>query len=637
MDFGSLKPGIITLMVSFNIESLLTFKSSMVKIINIFFGILISFSVSSQDTISIKQMGYQPGSRENVVPIITKALLQCKAKDKSVLVFPKGRYDFWQENSAELELYESNTDVIPFRICPILIKNINNLTIDANGSDFIFHGRMQPISIINSNQIKIKNVTIDWDIPMTAQAEVVAVSENYIDIKINVVESPYIIEKNKLIFLGEGWRSQFWGAMEYDKNSKLIIPQTDDNCLGTNWTNYLASEVERGVIRLNFTFTRKPAIGNFLVLRHSARDHAGTFIQNSKNIKLENFNLYQTAGLGVLSQYSENLIFKNVRCEPNLNKSRLFSGHDDGLHFSNCKGKILIDSCRFSGLMDDPINVHGTSVLITEKKSSKVLKCKFVHPQSIGFTWAEINDKIGFIENESMSTVGFGKIGLLKIISPEEFEITFKDVIPNEINTGDALENLTWTPDVLIRNSYFGSNRARGILISTPGDVLIENNIFETSGSAILIPGDANGWYESGAVKHVTIRKNLFKEACLTSIYQFCEAIISIDPEIPKPQANKLFHRNIRIEQNIFHPFDYPVLYAKSTEGLFFNKNTIQRSTKYSSFHNRKYMISLEGCKKVEILDNLLIGDVLGKNILLKGTAIKELRSDKSLQVVLFQ
>ena len=637
MVFGSLKPGIIILMVSFNIESLLTFKSSMVKIINIFFGILISFSVSSQDTISIKQMGYQPGSRENVVPIITKALLQCKAKDKSVLVFPKGRYDFWQENSAEFELYESNTDVIPFRICPILIKNINNLTIDANGSDFIFHGRMQPISIINSNQIKIKNVTIDWDIPMTAQAEVVAVSENYIDIKINVVESPYIIEKNKLIFLGEGWRSQFWDVMEYDKNSKLIVPQTDDNCLGTNWTNYLASEVERGVIRLNFTFTRKPAIGNFLVLRHSARDHAGTFIQNSKNIKLENFNLYQTAGLGVLSQYSENLIFKNVHCEPNLSKNRIFSGHDDGLHFSNCKGKILVDSCRFSGLMDDPINVHGTSVLITEKKSSKVLNCKFVHPQSIGFIWAEINDKIGFIENESMSTVGFGKVSLLKIISLEEFEITFMDAIPDEIIAGDALENLTWTPDVSIRNSYFGSNRARGILISTPGDVLIENNIFETSGSAILIPGDANGWYESGAVKHVIIRKNIFKEACLTSVYQFCEAIISIDPEIPKPQANKLFHRNIRIEQNIFHPFDYPVLYAKSTDGLFFNNNTIQRSTKYSSFHNRKYMISLEGCKKVEILDNLLIGDVLGKNILLKGTAIKELRSDKSLQVVLFQ
>jgi hypothetical protein len=34
--------------------------------------------------------------------------------------------------------------------------------------------------------------------------------------------------------------------------------------------------------------------------------------------------------------------------------------------------------------------------------------------------------------------------------------------------------------------------------MSTPGEVLIEKNTFESSGSAILIPGDANGWYESG-------------------------------------------------------------------------------------------------------------------------------------------
>lgn len=36
------------------------------------------------------------------------------------------------------------------------------------------------------------------------------------------------------------------------------------------------------------------------------------------------------------------------------------------------------------------------------------------------------------------------------------------------------------------------SCRARGILVSTPGKVLIERNYFESSGSAILIAGDAN-------------------------------------------------------------------------------------------------------------------------------------------------
>ena len=106
--------------------------------------------------------------------------------------------------------------------------------------------------------------------------------------------------------------------------------------------------------------------------------------------------------------------------------------------------------------------------------------------------------------------------------------------MPDNITVGDALENLTWAPDVSIRNNFFGSCRARGVLVTTPGKVVIENNIFESSGSAILISGDANGWYESGAVKDVMIRNNTFNEACLTSMFQFCEAIISIYPEIPK-------------------------------------------------------------------------------------------------------
>ena len=598
------------------------------------FTLFAFIQVYSQDIVSITQFGYQPGSRENAVPFVAKALAACMSKGNAILVFPKGRYDFWPQYSAEKAFYESNTDVIPFRTCPILIEDISNLTIEGNGSDFIFHGRVQPFTINASSNIHIKNINVDWDIPLTAQAEIVAVTNDHIDLKINAYESPYIIEQNKLVFIGEGWKSRFWDAMEFDRNAKLIVTQTDDNCLGKNWGSYKASELSKGLVRFTYPFTRKPALGNYLVLRHSARDHAGTFIQNSKNITLENFNLFETAGLGILSQYSENLVFNNVHCVPNKAKNRYFSGHDDGLHFSNCKGTILVDSCRFAGLMDDPINVHGTSVLITEKLNNRVLRCRFVHPQSIGFTWAETGDEIGFIENESMSTIGKGKAASFQKISAEEFELRFSDNVPDSITKGDALENLTWTPAITIRNSYFGSNRARGILISTPGDVLIENNIFESSGSAILIPGDANGWYESGAVKNVTIRHNLFKEACLSSIYQFCEGIISIDPEIPKPQADKPFHRNILIENNTFHPFDYPVLYAKSTDGLIFSNNIIQRSTKYAPFHPRKYMISLEGCKNVQVHNKSLAGEVLGKNILLTRTPIAEVQYDKSLKIV---
>jgi Right handed beta helix region len=587
------------------------------KIVALFFFTFYFGAIKAQDTINITEFGYVPNSHINAVPFVKKAIAACRNKKDVTLIFPKGRYDFWPQYSEEKKYYESNTDVIPLRRCPILIEGCKNLTIDFMDADLIFHDRMQPITIDSSENITIKNVSIDWDVPLMGQGEIIVVGTNYIDVQINP-ESPYKIENGKIFFIGEGWKSELSDIMEFDKETKFIAQGCGDGCLGDGFYSYKATEISYGLVRINYQMLRKPTVGNYLALRHSARDHAGTFIINSN------------AGLGILSQYSENLSFNNVQCIPNPKKNRVFAGHDDGLHFSNCKGEIKVDKCRFVGLMDDPINVHGTSVLITKKINEKKLLCKFIHDQSYGFVWARPGETIGFIENDAMNTSGTGIVESFTANNTREFEITFTNILPANITVGDALENLTWAPDVLIRNSFFGSCRARGVLVTTPGKVLIENNVFESSGAAILIAGDANYWYESGAVKDVLIRNNTFNDACLTSIFQFCEAIISIYPEIPKPDVNKSFHRNIRIENNIFNPYDYPVLYAKSTEGLIFNDNIINRTKRFKPMHPRKFMITLEACKKVTILRNKLIGDVLGKNIRLVLTMPADLKFDKN-------
>jgi quercetin dioxygenase-like cupin family protein len=586
-------------------------------------------TASYSDTVRVSDFGLTPGTRENAVPFVKKAIAECRNKTKPVLIFPEGRYDFWPQYADEKLYYESNTDVIPLRRCAILLENLTDLTVDCGGSEFIFHDRIQPFTVDHSNTVTIKNVSIDWDIPLTAQAEITDVTEKYIDISINVNESPYIIEDEKIVFVGEGWKSRWNGVMEFERSSGIVTPQTGDpGCLGNNWSRYKAQELSYGHVRLYNNFNRKPAKGNFFVMRHSERDHAGTFITDSKNVSIINMNMYHNAGLGILSQYSEDLTFRKVNSVPNPAKHRILSGHDDGLHYSNCKGQILVDSCRFLHLMDDPINVHGTSVRIIEKKNDRTLVCKFMHPQSIGFVWARVGERIGFIENDAMNTVAEGVVESFRTIDPEVFEISFHDPAPSSVTSGDALENLTWTPDVLIRNSFFGSNRARGILVTTPGKVVIENNIFESSGSAILIAGDANQWYESGAVRDVLIRNNIFNDPCMTSMYQFCEGIISIYPEIPKPELNKPFHRNIRIENNEFHPYDYPVLYAKSVSGLTFSGNRLIRSTAFEPFHPRKVMISLENCLNINVAGNTFTGDVLGMNISLAGTPRKQLKID---------
>ena len=171
------------------------------------------------------------------------------------------------------------------------------------------------------------------------------------------------------------------------------------------------------------------------------------------------------------------------------------------------------------------------------------------------------------------------------------------------------------------------SCRARGILVSTPGKVVIENNHFESSGSAILIAGDANNWYETGAVMDVTIRNNVFGAPCLTSLYQFSEAVISIYPEIPDLEAGKeKYHRNIRILDNEFHLYDYPVLYAKSVDGLEFKGNQLIRSHRFQPFHPRKYGFSLLSCRNVKIAGNSLSDELLGKTILLEGMPVGDLQ-----------
>ncbi len=583
------------------------------------------------DTVRVADFGIQVNSRENATLAVKKAIEKAREFNSPMLLFDSGRYDFWPQHCEERTYYESNTtDVNPKRLA-ILIEGFEKFTLQGGGADFVFHDRMQPVTVDKSSNVRIANFTVDWDIPLTAQAEVMEIDDKSILLKINQLESPYIIENRQLVFVGEGWKSGITGMMEFQRDTRLIEPYTgDQGCCGRGWEMSKAAEESPGLVRIKKPFgVQRPDKWNTLILRHSERDHAGMFLFHSKNITLENVSIFHTAGLGILSQFTENITLDHVKMIPNPTKNRYLSGHDDGFHFSNCKGQITVTNCEFAALMDDPINIHGTSVRIMEMLAPDKLLCRFVHHQSMGLDWARPGEAIGFIRSTTMETVAYGIVKQFDVRSPEEFEITFEKPVEN-IAVGDALENLTWTPDALIADSWFMSNRARGILVSTPGKVVIERNHFESSGSAILIAGDANNWYESGAVHDVLIRDNIFADPCLTSMYQFSEAIISIFPEIPQPASAKTpFHRNIRIENNRFHPYDYPVLYAKSVDGLTFKGNTLTRSYRFKPFHPRKYTFSVEYCRNVDISENIIPNDVLGKNMMIKGMKKSEIKLGK--------
>jgi hypothetical protein len=429
--------------------------------------------------VRVTDYGAEPGSRRNAVAAVGRALEACRGLARPVLVFPRGRYDFWPQHAVEKVYFESNTTAVNPKRLAIFIEGFAGLTVDGGGSTFVFHDRMQPFTVDRSTGVTIRDLSIDWDIPLSAEAVVEAATEEYLDLRIDDRQFPYVIENDRVVFVGEGWKSGWWDAMEFDGRTLQVVPGTGDaGCLGRGFKEHRAEALAPGRVRLHRRFGRRPAVGNVLVLRHGERDHAGVFVVDSKDVTVENVDLFHCAGLGVLAQFTENLTVRGLRAVPSPAR-RVLSGHDDGVHVSNCRGLVLIEGSRFHGLMDDPVNVHGTSVRIVGRPAPDRLLCRFMHEQSTGMTWGRPGDRVAFIEHRSMRTAGEGTVVSFQARDRDTFEVRLDGPVPPGIVEGDALENLTWSPDVTIRDNAFESNRARGVLVSTPGRVLVERNVLE--------------------------------------------------------------------------------------------------------------------------------------------------------------
>ncbi len=597
-------------------------------------GLLIPFLLNAQDTILINDFGLEPDSRVNATSFINKAMQKCRGKENIVLAFKKGRYDFWQQYATEKNYFESNTTYTNPRYCALVVEKMKHFCIDGRGSDFVFHGKFQPFSVDSSENISIKNVSVDWEIPFGAEAEIMDVTSQYFDLKIDPRLYPYIVENDKLWFVGEGWKNRWGGVkwndpVEFDRETLTVTAETHDDVLGGRWEDkYKAKEIGEGMVRIAYDKNSLLKKGNYLVLRHGVRDHAGIYIQESKNVLLENINMYSNSGISYLAQYSENITLRKANCLPGP-KRKIMSGHDDGLHFSNCKGKIITENCILKGLMDDSYNVHGTYVIVSEVLNDKSLLCRFPHHQSFGLTWARSGETIAVINGRNMKNNGECIVEAVKVRTPEFFEITFKDIIPKETKKGDALENISWEPEVLITRCYFGSHRARGVLVSTGGKIVIDDNVFESSGAAIVFPGDIKEYFENGPIKNAEISNNKFKVSCLTSEYMTSEAVITVGLEVPELALNEpCIHRNISIINNDFEMHDFPALYALSVDRIVFSYNKIRYSDRYKTWHKNKQTLTFNACKHIQVKGNVMEKEVPGKNIKLIRTKPKELQAD---------
>ena len=562
--------------------------------------------------------GVVPGTGEDMTQEVALAIETIKAEcdgKPAVLVLESGEYDFYPDSANVREYYVSNHDQDNPKLVAVALEGVRNLTVKGAGegyANFMMNGRMLPIAMVGCENCKLENIAVDTRVPQITQVEVLEndVENGYITYRIAPYAN-YRIENGYLVVYGSNWNFVPGWGIAFEGDTKRIIYTTSDIGVGTSGVQ----EVEPYVIRAPWRDHRLVP-GSVIAMRSYQRPTPGIFVTECKNTTLLNSCVFYAEGMGLLAQMSENLTLDGFNVALRGDDGRYFTTQADATHFSGCKGKIVSVNGLYEGMMDDAINVHGTYLRVVDRLDDNTLVGRYMHGQAYGFYWGGEGDSVQFVRSDVMEITEGNRVVEIapydkdQLAGCKEFKIKFEKPLPADIANGKyGIENLEWTPEVYFAGNTIRNNRARGALFSTPKSTLVENNLFDhTSGTAILLCGDCNGWFETGACRDVVIRNNRFVNA-LTSMFQFTNGIISIYPEIPDlASQTKYFHggdgKGVVIENNVFETFDAPIVYAKSIDGLVFRGNKVVQNNDFAPFHWNKYRFLLDKVVNVTIEDN---------------------------------
>jgi len=539
---------------------------------------------------------FSPGSTD-YTPLVLAAL-----GDPAVggLHFAPGRYDFHRENALEKYLFISNNDEGLKRIA-FPLENLTGFAIKADSAEFVFHGGMVPFHLDGCADVTLSGFRVDWEVPFHCEGLVLESDERGTEIEIPRA-FPFVVKDGRLLFGPDPDSVHIRNILEFDGRRRETAFRVFDN-FGMGHRCHATLTGERRV-RLDAIFREpRPQPGNILAILSERRDFPAIAAQGCTRIKLHDVAIHHAGGMGFIAQRCEDIRVERLRVTPPADGTRMISTTADATHFVNCRGQIDLEDCLFENQMDDPTNIHGIYTQITRVLGPAEFEVRLAHRQQRGVEFAAAGELLEIVDHTTLATTHTSKAASVRRLNSEFFHIRLEQPPASPPSPGDAIGNLHWTADATIRHCICRGNRARGFLLSTAGRILVEENTLHSPGAAILIEGDANFWFESGAVRDILIRRNTFED-CLHGIWG--KAVIQVSPkQHDESGAAPPYHRNIRIEDNLFRSFDNRIVRARGVDGLVIRGNRVLPSANYPAQNEDTPLFDTAGCRSVVIEDNI--------------------------------
>ena len=476
-------------------------------------------------------------------------------KDKKYDVRPED--SFYKEGFFCSNTAKKHENPNGYRFAAIFMQGRKNVVIDGNGATVLVHGKMTPMLFDRCENVTVRNVTFDYACPTMSEFAAVSCADDYCVIRINE-ECLFDVEDDDIIWHGEKSESGGYYWSDSCHGNRRHIKEFNPKTLETkdfSRDDMVFEKIEfidKNTLRVFFADKSVSfKEGCIYQTRNIVRDQTGSLFQRCKNLKFENVRMMFMHGLGVVSQFCENVAFLN--CDFSPKSGRTVASTADFFQFSGCRGKLRIENCKANGAHDDYINVHGTHLRIVETdEAERTMVVRFMHNESWGFQAFEAGDRLEFIKWDTLIPYSETRVTAYEKLNDTDIKLFVDRELPSIIIGKDVVENVSWTPDLHVSGCDFGPTSGRGILCTTRGEVIIENNRFSHLwGPALLIEDDCNFWFESGLTKEIVFRNNVVS-GCDFGKTWADSPVIRYTPKIMDESSTSFVHGKLVLNGNVF-------------------------------------------------------------------------------------
>lgn len=548
---------------------------------------LITTSFAATTALAAGELTLSPPKGEaDAVPVLRQALRECREKGIARLVLEPGIWHLHPEKADGMFRHVSNHDPGYKRVA-IHLDGLSDFVLDGQDATLLCHGVSIPIAVDNAQNVTVRNLTIDWDKPFHLEGTVTAVGEDFFEVDI-LPECEVVLRDGKLF---GGVADGIFGSINDPGQARQdfrwnywIDPATRAAAATQLWLNHWnrrtrsfaeVTEIEANRFRIrNAHLKTLPDQGSVMVCKGTNRWNRSSpamHVTSTDGFLVENVTVHHAGGMGLIAEDCADPTVRNLRIALRKEPNSLITTTADATHFVGCRGIVKLEGCLFESMLDDSCNVHGIYAIAEGLVAPDRLAVSFSHFQQLGTAFARPGDRLRLIKRDTL--LGYADCTVTDITrhNQDYYVLTLDKSIDEVYEENSSVENLSTRPDVTFRNNTVRNNRARGILVTAGGKVLIENNRFDRpSMMGVLVEGDNHFWYESGAVKDVTIRGNTFIGHSATA------PLFKLTPMQPKEERLlPPYHHNIRILDNTIQAASPSVIEAGRVSGLEFCGNTI--------------------------------------------------------------